>query len=42
MGGRKGEETMIKVQDWIATIPDEDKHIAYVGEGNSEQLTFLL
>lgn len=33
---------MIKVQDWIATIPDEDKHIGYVGENLSEQRTFLL
>ena len=33
---------MIKVQDWIASIPDEEKHIAYVGEGKSEQRTFLL
>lgn len=33
---------MIKVQDWIASIPDEDKHIAYVGEGKSEQREFLL
>lgn len=33
---------MIKVQDWIASIPDGDKHIAYVGEGKSEQREFLL
>ena len=33
---------MIKVQDWIASIPDSDKHIAYVGEGKSEQREFLL
>ena len=33
---------MIKVQDWIATIPDEEKHIAYVGEGKSVQKEFLL
>lgn len=33
---------MIKIQDWIASIPDEDKHVAYVGEGMSESRTFLL
>ena len=33
---------MIKVQDWIASIPEEDKHIAYVGEGMTEQREFLL
>ena len=33
---------MIKVQDWIASIPDEDKHIAYVDEGMSTQQEFLL
>ncbi len=33
---------MIKVQDWVASIPDEEKHIAYVGEGLSEQREFLL
>lgn len=33
---------MIKVQDWIASIPDSEKHIAYVGEGKSEQREFLL
>lgn len=33
---------MIKVQDWIASIPDEEKHIAYVGEGLTEQREFLL
>ncbi|MBR2319861.1 MAG: right-handed parallel beta-helix repeat-containing protein [Clostridia bacterium] len=33
---------MIKVQDWIASIPDSEKHIAYVGEGKSEQRDFLL
>lgn len=33
---------MIKVQDWVASIPDEDKHIAYVGENKSETRQFLL
>lgn len=33
---------MIKVQDWVASIPDEDKHIAYVGEDKSETRQFLL
>lgn len=33
---------MIKVQDWIASIPEEEKHIAYVGEGRTEQREFLL
>ena len=33
---------MIKVRDWIASIPEEEKHIAYVGEGMSEQREFLL
>lgn len=33
---------MIKIQDWMASIPDGDKHIAYVGEGNSETREFLL
>lgn len=33
---------MIKIQDWIASIPDEEKHIAYVGEGLSEKREFLL
>lgn len=33
---------MIKVQDWIASIPEEEKHIAYVGEGQTEQREFLL
>lgn len=33
---------MIKVQDWVASIPDEEKHIAYVGEGKSVQKEFLL
>ncbi|MBR3778208.1 MAG: hypothetical protein IKL13_00580 [Clostridia bacterium] len=33
---------MITVQDWMASIPEEDKHIAYVGEGMSETREFLL
>lgn len=33
---------MIKVQDWMASIPDEEKHIAYVGEGKSVRKEFLL
>ena len=33
---------MIKVQDWIASIPDEEKHVAYVGEGKSVEKEFLL
>lgn len=33
---------MIKVQDWMASIPDGEKHIAYVGEGSSEIREFLL
>lgn len=33
---------MIKVQDWVASIPDEDKHVAYVGEGMSETREFCL
>lgn len=33
---------MIKVRDWIASIPEEEKHIAYVGEGKSTQKEFLL
>ena len=33
---------MIKIQDWVATIPDGDKHVAYVGEGMSETREFLL
>lgn len=33
---------MIKVQDWIASIPDEEKHIAYVGEGLTERRVFYL
>ena len=33
---------MIKVQDWVASIPDGDKHVAYVGEGMSETREFWL
>ena len=33
---------MITIRDWIATIPDTDKHIAYVGEENSVFREFLL
>lgn len=33
---------MIKVQDWVASIPDGDKHVAYVGEGMSETREFFL
>lgn len=33
---------MITVQDWIAAISEEDKHIAYVGEGMSETREFFL
>lgn len=33
---------MIKVRNWIASIPEEEKHIAYVGEGKSETKEFLL
>lgn len=33
---------MIKLRDWVATIPDEDKHIAYVGENATEQRQFWL
>lgn len=33
---------MITVRDWIATIPDTDKHVAYVGEEASVTRTFLL
>jgi len=33
---------MIKIQDWMATIPDADKHVAYVGEGLSETREFFL
>lgn len=33
---------MITIRDWIATIPDTDKHIAYVGEEASVFREFLL
>lgn len=33
---------MITIRDWIATIPDTDKHIAYVGEENCVFREFLL
>lgn len=33
---------MIKVQDWVASIPEEEKHVAYAGEGKSETREFLL
>lgn len=33
---------MIIIRDWVATIPDADKHIAYVGENGSEQREFFL
>ena len=33
---------MIIIRDWVATIPDADKHIAYVGENNAEQRQFFL
>lgn len=33
---------MIKVQDWMASIPDGEKHIAYVGEAMSETREFFL
>jgi hypothetical protein len=33
---------MIKVQDWMASIPDEEKHVAYVGEGKCVKKEFLL
>lgn len=33
---------MIKVKDWVAHIPQEEKRIAYVGEHESEQRRFLL
>lgn len=33
---------MIKVQDWVASIPEEEKHVAYMGEGKSETRQFLL
>jgi len=33
---------MITIRDWIPTIPDADKHIAYVGEEAAEIRTFFL
>lgn len=33
---------MIRIQDWVATIPEKDKHIAYVGENSAVQRQFLL
>ena len=33
---------MITIRDWVATIPDADKHIAYVGEDGSVFREFLL
>lgn len=33
---------MINIRDWVATIPDADKHIAYVGENATEQRQFWL
>ena len=33
---------MITIQDWLATIPEEDKHLAYVGEHQTVQRTFFL
>lgn len=33
---------MITIQDWIAVIPEEDKHIAFVGEHQAVTRTFLL
>lgn len=33
---------MITIQDWFATIPEEDKHIAFVGEHQSVTREFLL
>lgn len=32
---------MIKITDWIAAIPEEDKRIAFVGEGDSVVRDFL-
>ena len=32
---------MITIQDWIAVIPEEDKHIAYVGENATEQRQYF-
>ena len=33
---------MITIQDWIAVIPEEEKHIAFVGEHQAVTRTFLL
>lgn len=33
---------MIKIQDWVAAIPAEEKHIAYVGEGMAETRDFFV
>ena len=33
---------MIIIQDWVAAIPAEEKHIAYVGEGMAETRTFFV
>ena len=33
---------MITIRNWIPTIPEEDKHIAYVGEGESVERVFFV
>lgn len=33
---------MITIRDWVATIPDADKHIAYVGEDQAQIREFIL
>lgn len=33
---------MITIQDWVAVIPEEDRHLAYVGEHQSVMRQFLL
>ena len=33
---------MITIRNWIPTIPEEDKHIAYVGEGQSVEKEFFV
>ena len=33
---------MITIQDWIATVPEEDRHLAYMGEHQSVIRQFLL
>ena len=33
---------MITIMDWIATIPEEDRHLAYVGEHQAVTRQFLL